>query len=199
MRLDHSAKSIELAEKRQLLQDYRIKKLEEREKYYSVLNESFLNLKAQIKIWENTYLLISPVRGTVTFTKFWSENQSVNEDEPVLSIVPFQAGDYVGRINLKMNRSGKVKQGQSVNIKLSGYPYLEYGMVKGIVTSISLVPSNDSYVIELSLPSGLTTLYGKKLDFTQNMQGTAEIITDDIRLLQKIVNPFRYLVSRNKR
>jgi HlyD family secretion protein len=199
VRLDHSAKSIELAEKRQLLQDYRIKKLEEREKYYSVLNESFLNLKAQIKIWENTYLLISPVSGTVTFTKFWSENQIVNEDEPVLSIVPFETGDYVGRINLKMNRSGKVKTGQTVNIKLSGYPYLEYGMVRGVVKSISLVPSNDSYVIELSLPSGLTTLYGKNLDFTQNMQGTAEIITDDLRLLQKILNPFRYLVSRNKR
>ena len=199
VRLDHSAKSIELAEKRQLLQDYRIKRLEEREKYYSVLNESFMNLKAQIRIWENTYLLISPVSGIVTFTKFWSENQIVNEDEPVISIVPFETGDYVGRINLKMNRSGKVKPGQAVNIKLSGYPYLEYGMVKGIVKSISLVPSDDSYIIELSLPSGLITLYGKKLDFTQNMQGTAEIITDDLRLLQKIMNPFRYLVSRNKR
>jgi len=199
VRLDHSAKSIELAEKRQVLQDYKIRKLEEREKYYSVLNESFLNLKAQIKIWENNYLLISPVSGTVTFTKFWSENQIVNKDEPVLSIVPLDAGDYVGRINLKMNRSGKVKPGQEVNIKLSGYPYLEYGMVKGIVKSKSLVTSGDSYTIELFLPEGLTTLYGRKLDFTQNMQGTAEIITEDLRLLQKIMNPFRYMVSRNRR
>jgi len=197
--LDHSAKSIELAEKRQVLQDYKIRKLEEREKYYSVLNESFLNLKAQIKIWENNYLLISPVGGTVTFTKFWSENQIVNKDEPVLSIVPLDAGDYVGRINLKMNRSGKVKPGQEVNIKLSGYPYLEYGMVKGRVKSKSLVTSGDSYTIELILPEGLTTLYGRKLDFTQNMQGTAEIITEDLRLLQKIMNPFRYMVSRNRR
>ncbi|OFY68463.1 MAG: hypothetical protein A2Y71_08845, partial [Bacteroidetes bacterium RBG_13_42_15] len=198
VRLDHTAKSIELAEKRQLLQDYRIKKLEEKEKYYSVLNESFLNLKAQIKIWENTYLLISPVSGIVTFTKFWSENQIVDKDEPVLSIVPMDAGDFIGRINLRMNRSGKVKPGQAVNIKLSGYPYLEYGMVRGIVKSKSLVPSEGSYIIELNLPSGLTTLYGKKLDFTQNMQGTAEIITDNLRLLQKIINPFRYLISRNK-
>lgn len=198
VRLDHTAKSIELAEKRQLLQDYRIKKLEEKEKYYSVLNESLLNLKAQIKIWENTYLLISPVSGIVTFTKFWSENQIVDKDEPVLSIVPMDAGDFIGRINLRMNRSGKVKPGQAVNIKLSGYPYLEYGMVRGIVKSKSLVPSDGSYIIELNLPSGLTTLYGKKLDFTQNMQGTAEIITDNLRLLQKIINPFRYLISRNK-
>jgi HlyD family secretion protein len=163
------------------------------------LNESFLNLKAQIRIWENIYLLISPVSGIVSFTKFWSENQAVNKDEPVLSIVPFDTGDYIGRINLKMHRSGKVKVGQAVNIKLSGYPYLEYGMVKGIVNSISLVPSGDSYVIELNLPSGLTTLYGNPLNFTQNMQGTAEIITDDLGLLQKIINPFRYLISRNKR
>jgi HlyD family secretion protein len=199
VRLDHSAKSIELAEKKQLLQDYKINKMEEKEKYYSVLHESFLNMKAQIKIWENAYLLISPVSGIVTFTKFWSENQIVNKDEPVFSIVPLETGDYIGRINLKMNRSGKVKPGQTVNIKLSGFPYLEYGMVKGIVKSKSLVPSEDSYIIELTLPSGLTTLYGRKLDFTQNMQGTAEIITDDLRLLQKILNPFRYLISRNKR
>jgi len=199
VRLDHSGKSIEMAEKRQFLQDYRIKRLEEREKLISVLGESFLNLKAQVNIWENNYLLISPVDGIVTFTRFWSANQSVVKDEPVINVVPLESGNFLGRINLKMQRSGKVKPGQLVNIKLSGYPYLEYGIVRGVVKSKSLVPSGDSYIIEIDLPEGLTTLYGIKLDFTQNMQGIAEIITEDIRLLQKIVNPFRYLVSKNKR
>jgi HlyD family secretion protein len=198
-RLDHSSKSIELAEKRQLLQDNRITQVEEKDKYVSVLRESFLNLNAQINLWENTYLLISPVDGIVSFTKFWSANQSVVKDEPVVSIVPLEAGNYLGRINLKMERSGKVKTGMLVNIKLSGYPYLEFGMVRGIVKSKSLVPSGDAYVIEIELPQGLTTLYGTKLEFTQNMQGTAEIITENIRLLQKLVNPFRYMLSKNKR
>jgi HlyD family secretion protein len=148
-------------------------------------------------MWK-TPICLSDSSGVVTFTKFWSENQTVNRDEPVMSIVPVVTGDFVGRINLKMNRSGKVRPGQEVNIKLSGYPYLEYGMIKGVVKSKSLVPSGDTYIIELNFPSGLTTLYGKKLDFTQNMQGTAEIITDDLRLLQKIFNPFRYLISRNR-
>jgi len=199
VRLDHSAKSIEMAEKRQLLQDYRINRIEEREKLISILGESFLNLKAQINIWENSYLLISPIEGIVSFTMFWSANQSVVKDEPVINVVPLETGNFLGRINLKMQRSGKVKPGQLVNIKLSGYPYLEYGMVRGVVKSKSLVPASDAYIIEIDLPEGLTTLYGIKLDFTQNMQGTAEIITEDIRLLQKIVNPFRYLVSKNKR
>lgn len=198
-RLDHSAKSIELSEKRQLIQDYRITRIEEREKLISALRESFLNLKAQINQWRNTYLLIAPDEGIVSFTKFWSANQSVVKDEPVVSIVPVEPGNFLGRIDLKMQRSGKVKAGQSVNIKLSGYPYLEYGMVRGIVKSKSLVPSGDAYIIEVDLPDGLTTLYGRKLDFTQNMQGTAEIITENIRLIEKIVNPLRYMVSRNRR
>ncbi len=198
-RLDHSAKSIELAEKRQLLQDYRITRKDEKERLVSGLRESFLNLKAQINLWENTYLLISPIAGIVSFTKFWSANQSVVKDEPVVSIVPLEPGNFLGRINLKMQRSGKVKTGLLVNIKLSGYPYLEYGTVRGKVKSKSLVPAGDAYVIEIELPDGLTTLYGIKLEFTQNMQGTAEIITENIRLLQKIVNPFRYMVSKNKK
>jgi multidrug efflux pump subunit AcrA (membrane-fusion protein) len=199
VRLDHSEKAIELAEKQQILQDYVISRVEEKDKLISVLDESFMNLKAQIGIWENTYLLKSPINGTVSFTKFWNTNQSVIKDEAVVNIIPLEPGDFIGRINLKMQRSGKVKPGQSVNIKLAGYPYLEYGMVRGVVKSKSLVPSGDAYIIEISLPDGLSTMYGIKLDFNQNMQGTAEVMTANIRLLQKIVNPFRYLISRNKK
>jgi HlyD family secretion protein len=199
VRLDHSAKSIEMAEKRQLLQDYRINRLEEKEKLISILEEAFLNLKAQINIWETNYLLVSPVDGIVSFTRFWTVNQTVVKDEPVINVVPLESGNFLGRINLKMQRSGKVKEGQIVNIKLSGYPYLEFGMVRGIVKSKSMVPTGDAYIIEVDLPDGLNTMYGKKLDFTQNMQGTAEIITEDLRLLQRIINPFRYLVINNRR
>jgi HlyD family secretion protein len=199
VRLEISAKNIEITGKKQLLQEYSINKKEELEKLSSTLDESFRNLKAQVKMWENNYLLISPISGTVTFTKFWSVNQSVNKDEPVLAVVPDNQGEYIGRIYLKMQRSGKVKQGQAVNIKLSSYPYLEYGMVRGRIKTKSLVPSGDAYVIEIELPDGLTTLYKRKLDFTQNMQGVAEVITDDMRLLQKIIYPLRYLLSVNKR
>lgn len=199
VRLDHSTKLIELASKNQLLQDYRILGQAEKDKLLSALMESFLNLKAQIKIWENNYLLVSSVGGKVTFTSIWHIDQNVMKDQPVLNIVPADAGDYIGRVNLKMQRSGKVRPGLPVNIKLSGYPYLEYGMLRGIVQSISLVPDGDAYVIEIKLPEGFRTLYGKELSFTQNMQGTAEIITEDTRLLQKIINPFRHLVSLNKK
>ncbi len=92
----------------------RIGRIEENEKFISLLEQSFLNLKAQTDIWENNYLLVSPVDGTVAFTRFWSANQSVLKDEPVVNVIPHDAGELLGRMNLKMDRSGKVKTGQMV-------------------------------------------------------------------------------------
>ena len=198
VRLNQSETSITQEEKKQLLQDYIIKRIEEKQNLSSILDEAFLNLQAQVKLWENKFLLITPVAGTVTFTKYWSVNQSVTIGEQVLNVVPDSTGDYIGRMTLSMQRSGKVKPSMAVNVKLSGFPYLEYGMVRGYVKSKSLVASGDAYIIEVALPQGLTTLYNRKLDFTQNMQGRAEIITDNVRLLQRIINPFRYIISRNK-
>ncbi len=199
IRLQLSLKSIEQTGRQQQLKEYLLQRSEGIERLSSALEESFRNLKAQIKMWEITYLLISPIAGKVTFTKYWRENQSVKLDEPVLTIVPFNPGSFIGRVYLKMQRSGKVKLNQDVNIKLSGYPYLEYGMIRGKIKTISLVPSVDSYVIEIELPEGLTTLYKRPLDFTQNMQGTAEIITENRRLLFKIIDPLRYLITKNKK
>jgi multidrug resistance efflux pump len=199
VRLSQSETSITLAEKKQLLQDYVISRDKEKQNLSSLLDEAFLNLQAQVKIWENKYLLITPVDGTVTFTKYWSENQSVTVGEQVLNVVPDSTGNYIGRMTLTMQRSGKVKLGMPVNVKLSGFPFLEYGMVRGYVKSKSLVTSGNAYIIEVELPQGLTTLYNRHLDFTQNMQGTAEIITENLRLLQRIINPFRYIISKNKK
>lgn len=199
VRLDMAARKIELAEKEQQLADYSIRKVEDRERLVSTLEQSLLNLRAQTDIWINTYYLESPVDGIATFTRYWSVNQSVEKDEPVVSIIPIEPGEFVGRVNLRMQRSGKVKEHQLVNIKLSGFPYLEYGMVRGIVRSKSLVPSGDAYIIEIKFPDGLKTLYGRNIEFTQNMQGIAEIITDDLRLIQKIVYPVRHMIEKNKK
>ena len=115
-----------------------------------------------------------------------------------MTVVPENQGDFVGRIMLGMQKSGKVKPGMLVNIKLSGFPYLEFGMVRGVVISRSMVPEGERYYVELSLPDGLNTLYDKQLPFSQNMKGTAEIMTDNLNLLQKIVDPIRYLIIKNR-
>jgi len=107
--------------------------------------------------------------------------------------------EFIGRISLGIERWGKVAVGQKVNIKVSAFPYLEYGMLRGNVKSKSLDNSGNAFEIEVSLPEGLTTLYNENLEYIPNMQGTAEIFTGDLSLLQRIMNPTRHFISRNRK
>ncbi|HNW99212.1 MAG TPA: HlyD family efflux transporter periplasmic adaptor subunit [Bacteroidales bacterium] len=176
----------------ELEQDY----AEKKKSYELSLNESFDNLQTQIKLWEQTYILKSPIDGIVTFTKIWSENQNVTSGDKVLTVIPKEKSKILGKLTIPVDGSGKVKVGQKVNIKLANYPYMEYGMVEGKIKSISLVPTDNSYIAEVEFSEGLKTNYGKQLEFGQEMQGQAEIITDDLRLIERFFNPIKSLLKK---
>ena len=196
--LEEASRRIDLASKKQLLQDLTSAGEEERKRYRSVLDDHLIRLKSRLDWWIKNYLLVSPINGNVTFTSYWSENQAVKEGETVMTVVPEGDNEIIARIRIPMTGSGKVKEGQKVNIRLRGYPYLEYGTVRGIIRSRSLVPHENLYVLDVRLPEGLTTFYGKKLDFSQDMSGSAEIITDEMRLIERVIYPFKYLVEKNR-
>jgi hypothetical protein len=107
----------------------------------------------------------------------------------VVTSMPGNPTTFIGIIQLKMNPSGKVQVGQRVNLKFANYPYMEYGAVKGIVGKISSVPNGDSYALEVNIPGQMVSTFGKKLEFQQELKGTAEIITEERRLLDRILHP----------
>lgn len=92
---------------------------------------------------------------------------------------------------LPAQRSGKVKVGQRVIIRFTSYPDQEFGIVKGQVSSISLVPNQNNYMIEILLPDGLHTNYKKELPFSPEMEAQADIITDDLRLIERFFMPLK--------
>jgi HlyD family secretion protein len=176
--------------------DLQLKQQEDQSGYINILEEALNNLNAAVASWEQTYLLVAPVSGAVTFTRFWSENQNVEAGEKVLTIVPAESGSMLGKISLPTEGAGKVKPGHQVNIRFDNYPYLQYGMVKGYVSNISKVPDDDFYMVEVELPSGLHTYYNIDIPFSQNMQGQAEILTDKMRILERVLNPIRSAISK---
>ena len=145
----------------------------------------------EIKNWKLNFALISPISGTITFVGFFSENQNVTAGTTVFSVVPEQETEMIGRALLPIARSGRVERGQTVNIRFLGFPDNEFGMVRGVVDNISLVPINEHFVVEISLPNGLLTTYRKTLPFSQEMTATIDIITEDMRLLERFFMPIR--------
>ena len=186
---------IQLGRLEQNIVDLGLQYKEQKKQLELSLNGAYDNLAGQIAQWEQNYLLKTPISGVVTFTKFWSENQNVRAGDTVFTVIPDNAGEMLGKVVLPVAGSGKVKVGQQVNIKFLNYPHVEYGMVRGIIRSRSLVASDNNYILEVELPNGLNTSYDKVLPFSQEMPGTAEIITEDIRLLERIFKPIKSLLK----
>ena len=161
------------------------------------INENIENLRSTIDAWMYKYVLIAPTSGKITFNQYWNENQTVSSGATVMTVIPENEGEIIGKVQLDFRGAGKVREGQLANIQFSNYPKNEFGMVQGEIFSISMAPENDFYTVEIKLKNGLKTFYGIDLDFKQEMQGTAEIITDDLSLLHRILGPLRFIIKRN--
>lgn len=158
---------------------------------------SLNQLKKSIADWEMAYLLRSSIAGNVSFLQIWTENQFVSAGDPVFSIIPNLSSDYVGKIKATPQNAGKIKMGQEVHIRLANYPDKEFGIVRGYISSISMTPDKENNLhIDVTLPNGLTTSYNKHLEFQQEMSGTANIVTEDLRLIERFFYQFKDFFKR---
>ena len=159
--------------------------------------QSFYQLKKAIKDWELNYVFRSSVKGTVSFLQIWSENQTINAGENMFAIIPSTEKGYIGKVKAKAQNSGKLQIGQKVNIRLANYPDREFGVIEGKLKSISLTPDKEgNLLLDIELPNGLQTSYKKQINFQQEMTGTADIITEDLRLLERLLYQFRDVFRR---
>jgi multidrug resistance efflux pump len=188
---------IQYSQLEQQVLELKLDRSSQNEEYELSIKQMLSNLKASIAIWEQNYVLISPVDGKLTFSRKWSLHQNVTIGELVVTVVPSTSGKIIGILKLPVAGSGKVKPGQKVNVKFSNYPYMEFGMVIGRIEKISLVPDESNYLAEIAFPDGLVSNYGKKLTLKTEMTGSAEIITEDMRLIQRFFNPIKSLLKKH--
>ena len=159
--------------------------------------QSFNQLKKAIKEWEYQYVFKSKINGIISFFNIWNVNQTVNQGDLVFIIVPIENLSFTARLKTPTQNSGKIKIGQKVNIRLENYPDSEFGVLYGTVKNISLIPDkNGLYIVDVKLPRKLITSYGKEIEFKQEMQGMAEIITEDLRLIQRFFYQFKEISNR---
>lgn len=194
-RTNLSSTQIQKAQIEQQIVEIQLQQADESKQYIQSIQQSQKTLSNSINIWKNTYLIQSPIDGRVTFTNTREVNQNVASGDVVMTVVPQKKSELVGTIVLPMQGAGKVRQGQQINIKFDNFPHMEYGMVKGMVKSISLVTTESNYIVEVAFPDGLRTNYNQILNFSQEMSGSAEIITDDLRLIERFLNPIKSILK----
>lgn len=190
---------IQMAQIHNTISELKLQKEQERQQQETTLLSAWEGTRTAIREWEQTYLLQSPIEGTVSFNNLWKINQIINSGDKAFSIISNSREQTIGKAKIPVAGSGKVKVGQRINIQLDGYPYLEYGFLTGCVTSVAKMPDGDIYTATFELQNSQTTSYGKTIRQIGDLSGVGEIITDDLSVAERIMGPLKYLFHRNLR
>jgi len=178
-------------QKRQELLELDKNKVELQNAFFQALN----TLKSDIEAWKQRFVVTAAVSGKVSFLMPLQEGQTVKTGQELFYIlsqkVAFHGEMLVGQYNL-----GKVKTGQEVIVKLPSYPFQEFGTVSGQIASISTLPRDSVYLLQVSFPKGLLTSSQKQIPFRNGMTATGEIITEDLRLIERLFYDFRRMLKR---
>lgn len=164
----------------------------EETRLYKNLIQSLTQLKDAIRKWELTYAITADVSGRVSFIDVWTEGRFVNQGDLLFTVIPDRNQQFFATIKAPIQNSGKIKTGQKVHIKLLNFPETEYGMLTANVSSMSAIPNEEGfYMVKAQLDSALITSYQIEIPFKSEMNGTAEIITEDLRLLERFFYQLR--------
>ena len=119
--------------------------------------------------------------------------QVIKAGDILATVIPDDKSRILVRAEVPATGVGRVRTGQDVNIKLSGFPYMEYGIIRGKISTLSLVPAGDVYIAGIDLVNGMRSTYNTDLNFISEMTGTGEIITENRRLIYRFIKPLKAL------
>lgn len=105
--------------------------------------------------------------------------------------ITLKEGKYYAEALISEKDFVKIKEGQIVKIKLKGYSYYEYGLIKGIIIEKEDIPINSKYLIKINFEHALKTSFCKKVEYYEGMSGEAEIMVKDTRLFDMILKKFK--------
>ncbi len=149
-----------------------------------IFQQALNTFKSQVDDWIRKYTLIATIEGHVVFATFIQENQQLQANQTICFINP-ENSRYFVEITIPQSNFGKVAVGQQVLLKFQSYPFQEYGSVMGKIEFISHIPSEEGYLAKVVFINGLTTTYNKQIQYRDGLLANAEIVTKDMRLLER--------------
>jgi hypothetical protein len=181
---------VQINQLRKQIIDIEVESSEQHQKLQLTVQQGYDEMHAQINKWKETYTFVANRAGTLAYLGFLENEQFIPTNQELFSIIPL-TGNLIAKAELPVRGSGKVKVGQKVNIRLENYPFEQFGLVQGVVSTISLMPGEKQYWVTIELPNRLQTSQNRNLGFKQQLQGNMEVVTEDLRLLERFVYQFR--------
>lgn len=147
--------------------------------------EAVKNTELSLETWIKSHVIMSPIKGVLKYLQNVNVNQTVLPSSTLFTVIPEEEGAYICDLRVPIFNSGKVKVGQEVSISLDGFNPSEFGLLKAEITDFSNVPNENYFQATARLKNGLATTHGKQVEYLKNLSGSAQIITEDLRLIER--------------
>ena len=156
----------------------------------SDIENSKKNIQTYLDNWQQNYIFKAPQPGKLTYLTNLAVNDFVTTNQELFAVVPNDK-EIISIVKIANQAFGKVQKGQKVRMKFANFPYQEFGQLLGEVYEVSNIPTKEGYFLKVKLSNGLTTSYQQEISYQPEMMGVAEVVTDDLRLIERVFNNFR--------
>lgn len=152
-----------------------------------------------IERWKEQYLIRAIIAGSYVLPFAIQEGAFISSGDLLGTIIPaIEHQKPIIRAILPTRGFGNLAIGQTALIELENYPANQYGVLKGQVSNISILPQNDNYEVILTLSNGWVTSYNKKIPQRQQLKAQVSIITKSYTLLDRVFqNILDVVANRN--
>jgi HlyD family secretion protein len=141
--------------------------------------------------------LRAPVAGTVLSLNLQNTGKVVKPGQTIAEIAP-KSAPMVLSAYLPTREAGSIEKGMPVKIKFDAYPYQDYGVVPGTVTSIS--PDTEShkrlgevYRVKVALDRDEFSNKQEAISFKAGQTANADIVIRRRRIADVILEPIKKL------
>jgi membrane fusion protein len=150
---------------------------------------------------ETAHIVISPIDGRVVSLSARAGEQTT-PGAPLAIILPVES-TLIAEAYLPSRAIGFVERGQLVKLQYDAFPYQKFGMAYGVINYVSntaqlpqdlgvVTQSSESlYRISIRLDAQSIKVYSKNLPLQQGMEFTADIVLEDRRLVEWLLEPLQ--------
>lgn len=143
--------------------------------------------------------LRSPVDGVVQQLAVNTIGGVVQPAQPLLVVVP-GGGEVEVEAQILNRDIGFIREGQPVRVKLEAFPFTDYGLIEGVVDSISRDAIQDEkrglvYAVRIRLKRRTIMIAGKPQPIGPGLAVQAEILTGERRIIQYLLSPIAKTVD----
>lgn len=158
------------------------------------IEELILQFTFAYDVWIEENFITAEVAGIVEYEQKVVQHYSVQLSQSMGYIIPeFENNHKYVHALLEPRGLSKIDKTSKIIIKFDGYPYKEYGILVTTNNELAKIPvvdkkTGDSYYdITVELPDTLKTNYGRIIDYRPEMGISAELITKDRSILERML------------